>query len=159
MCLIDQDSYFRHPTSDIKTTFIGKGTKIWQNSVILSGARIGKECNINAHTLIENGVIIGDRVTIKSGVYLWNGCSIGDDVFIGPCATFVNDIFPRSKKTPALCLLTRIEQGSSIGANATIIGGVRIGKGAFVGAGSVVLRDVPDFEVWAGNPARLLRRL
>ncbi len=143
-----------HPLSDVQSSQIGPGTRIWQFCVILPGARIGADCNINAQVLIENDVVLGDRVTVKSGVQLWDGLRVADDVFIGPNATFTNDPTPRSKQYPARFQTTRIERGASIGANATILGGVTIGEGALIGAGSVVTRDVPAGELWVGNPAR-----
>lgn len=145
---------FKHPLAEIRSTRIGDGTKIWQFVVILEGARIGRECNINAHCLIEDDVIIGDRVTVKSGVQLWNGMRIENDVFIGPNATFTNDKYPRSKQYPDAFQATTICRGASIGANATILGGITIGESAMIGAGSVVTRDVPAGELWVGNPAR-----
>ena len=144
-----------HPSSDVQTSSIGKGTKIWQYCVVLKGARIGKECNINAHVFIENDVIIGDRVTVKCGVQLWDGLRIEDDVFIGPNATFTNDKFPRSKAYTDAFPQTIIKKGASIGANATILPGMTIGTRAMVGAGSVVTRDVPHMTIVAGNPARI----
>jgi len=143
-----------HPTADVQTAEIGDGTQIWQFVVILAGARIGRDCNINAHCLIEHDVVIGDRVTVKAGVQLWNGLRVEDDVFIGPNATFTNDKHPRSKQYPKTFQTTRIRRGASIGANATILGGVTIGESAMVGAGSVVTRDIPAGELWVGNPAR-----
>lgn len=143
-----------HLLSDVQSPHIGPGTRIWQFCVILPGARIGADCNINAQVLIENDVVLGDRVTVKSGVQLWDGLRVADDVFIGPNATFTNDRMPRSKQYPAAFQATRIERGASIGANATILGGVTIGEGALIGAGSVVTRDVPAGELWVGNPAR-----
>ncbi|HAS6214060.1 TPA: N-acetyltransferase [Vibrio vulnificus] len=146
-----------HPLSDVATSNIGEGTSIWQYAVILSGAKIGRNCNVCAHTFIENDVILGDRVTVKSGVYLWDGIEIENDVFIGPCVTFTNDKFPRSKEYPELFLKIKIQQGASIGANATILPGVTIGKNAMVGAGSVVTKDVPPMAVVVGNPAKVIR--
>ena len=90
---------FIHPLSDVASSSIGEGTKVWQFVVILSGARIGKDCNICAQTLIESDVIMGDRVTLKSGVQLWDGTRIEDGVFIGPNVTFTNDLFPVPKNT------------------------------------------------------------
>lgn len=146
-----------HELSDVKTQNIGRGTRVWQYSVIFEGAKIGRDCNVCAHTLIESDVTIGDRVTIKSGVFLWDGSRIGNDVFIGPNATFTNDKQPRSKVYPKLFPETVIEDGASIGANATILPGIRIGKNAMVGAGSVVTRDVPESALVVGNPARFVR--
>lgn len=143
-----------HPLADVMSSTIGSGTSIWQFVVVLPGARIGSDCNINALCLIEGDVVIGDRVTVKSGVQLWDGLRVEDDVFIGPNATFINDPFPRSKVRPHNFMQTKLCKGSSVGANATIMCGVTIGMGAMIGAGSVVLEDVPAGEVWAGNPAR-----
>jgi UDP-2-acetamido-3-amino-2,3-dideoxy-glucuronate N-acetyltransferase len=143
-----------HPLADVQSPHIGPRTRVWQFSVVLAGARIGADCNINAQVFIENDVSIGDRVTVKCGVQLWDGLSVEDDVFIGPNVTFTNDPTPRSRRYPASFQRTLIERGASIGANATILGGVRIGAGALIGAGSVVTRDVPAGELWVGNPAR-----
>ncbi|MEG1950864.1 MAG: acyltransferase, partial [Odoribacter sp.] len=117
-------------------------------------ARIGCNCNICAHVLIENDVIIGNNVTIKSGVQVWDGVKIEDNVFIGPNVTFTNDLVPRSKVYPKSFEKTVIEKGASIGANSTIIAGVVVGAFAFIGAGSVVTKNIPQNTVWFGNPAR-----
>ncbi|TNI18532.1 dTDP-6-deoxy-3,4-keto-hexulose isomerase [Aeromonas salmonicida] len=146
-----------HPLSDVQSKNIGKDTRIWQYSVVLQGAKIGAECNICAHTLIENDVIIGDRVTIKSGVYIWDGITIEDDVFIGPCVAFTNDRHPRSKIYPDEFSKMLIKNGASIGANATLLPGITIGRHAMVGAGAVVTKDVPDYAVVVGNPAKIIR--
>lgn len=143
-----------HPTADVQTQHIGEGTNIWQFCVVLNDARIGNNCNINCHVLIENDVVIGDNVTIKPGVQVWDGLRIANNVFIGPNVTFTNDLFPRSKQYPEAFLTTSIEQGASIGANATILPNIRIGKYAMVGAGSVVVKEVEAFNLVVGNPAR-----
>ena len=148
-----------HPSADVADCVIGDGTSIWQFVVILEGASIGKECNICAHSLIEGDVVIGDRVTIKSGVFVWNGIIIQDDVFVGPGVTFTNDIFPRSKKYLDIIPKTTVAKGASIGANATLLAGIHIGTGAMIGAGSVVVKDVPDYAVVVGNPAKIIRYL
>ncbi len=146
-----------HPLSNVQSHQIGDGTKVWQFSVILKNAKIGTECNICAHTLIENDVTIGDRVTVKSGVYIWDGTRIENDVFIGPCAAFTNDKMPRSKVYPEQFSRIHIKQNASIGANATLLPGVTIGACAMVGAGAVVTRDVPDYAVVVGNPAKIIK--
>lgn len=145
-----------HPTAEVQTAAIGEGTQVWQHTVVLAGATIGRDCNLNAHCFVENDVVIGDRVTLKCGVYLWDGMRVGDDVFIGPNATFTNDKYPRSKQFPAAFLPVTIGKGASIGANATVLGGVTIGEGAMVGAGAVVTRDVPAGALVVGNPARVV---
>jgi acetyltransferase-like isoleucine patch superfamily enzyme len=150
---------FIHAKSDVGKCSIGAGSSIWQYVVILDGAKIGKDCNICAHCLVEGAVIIGDRVTIKSGVYVWDGVIISDDVFVGPSVTFTNDIFPRSKKHLESYPKTKIEKEASIGANATLLAGITVGENSMVGAGSVVVKDVPSDAVVAGNPAKILRYL
>jgi acetyltransferase-like isoleucine patch superfamily enzyme len=145
-----------HPLSDVQSPNLGEGTRIWQFVVILPKARIGRDCNICAHCLIENDVIIGDRVTVKSGVQLWDGIELEDDVFVGPNATFTNDPFPRSRHYPESFKKTVVRQGASIGANATLLPGVVIGRKALVGAGAVVTADVPDRAIVAGNPATII---
>jgi UDP-2-acetamido-3-amino-2,3-dideoxy-glucuronate N-acetyltransferase len=148
---------FIHPLSDVKTSCIGEGTKIWQFSVVFANAKIGKNCNICAHTLIENDVVIGNNVTVKSGVFLWDGITLDDNVFVGPNATFTNDKVPRSKCFPTDFLKTIVKEGASIGANATILPGIVIGKFAMIGAGTVVTKDVPDYAVVLGNPGKVIR--
>jgi UDP-2-acetamido-3-amino-2,3-dideoxy-glucuronate N-acetyltransferase len=148
-----------HSTADVQTKNIGSKTMVWQFSIILPGATIGDNCNINCHTFIENDVVIGDNVTIKSGVFLWDGIEIHDNVFIGPNATFVNDKFPKSKCYPENFQKTIINKGASIGANATILGGVTIGAFALIGAGSVVTKDVPPYALVYGNPAKIMGKV
>jgi UDP-2-acetamido-3-amino-2,3-dideoxy-glucuronate N-acetyltransferase len=148
---------FIHQLADVKTDNIGEGTRFWQFVVALEGARIGTDCNICAHVFIEGDVVIGDRVTIKSGVQLWDGLRVGNDVFIGPNATFTNDLFPRSKRYPQEYLKTIIEDGASIGAGAVILPGLTIGTGALVGAGAVVTNSVAANSVVCGNPAKHTR--
>lgn len=142
-----------HKSSDILSTHIGAGTNIWQFCVILEGAKIGDNCNINCSVFIENDVVLGNNVTVKSGVQLWDGMRIEDDVFIGPNATFTNDLIPRSKKYPETFKSILIEKGASIGANCTILGGNTIGRYSMLGAGSVITRNIPPFTLWYGNPA------
>lgn len=145
--------YKKHPTSEVQTKNIGEETTIWQYCVILKGAKIGINCNINFNVFIENDVIIGDYVTVKPGVQLWDGLRIGNNVFIGPNATFTNDLYPRSKQYPESFAKTIIEEGVTIGANATIVAGITIGKYAMIGAGSVLTKCTSPFTLWYGNPA------
>jgi UDP-2-acetamido-3-amino-2,3-dideoxy-glucuronate N-acetyltransferase len=144
--------HFTHPDARVETSMIGPRTRIWAFAHVLSGARIGADCNICDHTFIEGGAEIGDRVTIKCGVQVWEGVTLEDDVFVGPNATFTNDPFPRSKHPPAAYARTRVQRGASIGANATILPGVKIGSEAMIGAGAVVTRDVPARAIVMGNP-------
>ena len=146
---------YRHPQALVESNSIGDRTRIWAFAHILPGARIGADCNICDHTFIENDVVIGDRSTIKCGVQLWDGVTIGDDVFIGPNATFTNDLTPRSRQRPAVFLRTLVKSGASIGANATILP-VTIGENAMIGAGAVVTHNVPPNAVVVGNPAKII---
>jgi UDP-2-acetamido-3-amino-2,3-dideoxy-glucuronate N-acetyltransferase len=150
---------FIHPLSDVHSSSIGMGTRIWQYSVILEGAVIGENCNVCAHTLIESDVIVGNNVTIKSGVYLWDGITIENNVFLGPSVTFTNDKYPRSKVYPDEYMRTHIKEGASLGANATILPGITIGKNSMVGAGAVVTKNVPDNVLVVGNPAKIVKIL
>ena len=149
-------NYHVHSHALVESEKIGRNTRIWAFAHVLPGATIGEECNICDHVFIENDVVVGDRVTVKCGVQLWDGLRVADDVFIGPNATFTNDLYPRSKK-PFQLLYTKLERGASIGANATVLPGLTIGEGALVAAGAVVTRDVPPRAVVAGNPARILK--
>lgn len=151
----DTMNYFKHNNALVESNNIGDNTRVWAFTHILPEARIGSDCNICDHVFIENDVVIGNRVTIKCGVQVWDGLRIADDVFIGPNATFTNDLFPRSKQYPDKFSQTIIQQGASIGANATILAGNSIGKNAMIGAGAVVTKDVPPNAIVVGNPARI----
>ncbi len=144
---------FIHSLSDVQSNQIGQNTRIWQYSVVFKKVQIGENCNICAHTLIENDVKIGNNVTIKSGVYVWEGVTIEDNVFIGPGVSFTNDKKPSSKQYPKYFEKTIVEQGASIGANATILPGIKIGRNALIGAGAVVTKDVPENAIVIGVPA------
>lgn len=143
-----------HQLADVQSENIGDDTYIWQFSVVLKDAQIGSNVNINCNCFVENDVFIGNNVTIKSGVQIWDGIRIEDNVFIGPNVTFTNDLIPRSKIYPSEFKTTLIKKNASIGANATIIAGNIIGEFAFIGAGSVVTKDVPAYTLWYGNPAK-----
>lgn len=149
----NEQQYFQHEKAIVESNKIGKNTRIWAFAHILPGAVIGENCNINDHTFIENDVVIGDNVTIKSGVYIWDGVRLGNNVFVGPNVTFTNDLTPRSKRYPDSFEKTIVDDYASIGANATIVAGIKIGKYAMIGAGSVVTKDIPPYTLWYGNPA------
>lgn len=149
-------STFIHHLADVQSKVIGDNSRIWQFSVVLQGAKIGDHCNLCANTFVENDVVIGNNVTVKCGVQLWDGLRVGNNVFIGPNVTFCNDKHPKSGNRDFQCLQTIIEDDVSIGANATILPGVRLGKGCVVGAGAVVTKDVPQNIVVVGNPAKEL---
>lgn len=148
--------WFKHPNALCESTAIGAGTRVWAFAHVLPGAVVGRDCNICDHVFIENDVVLGDRVTVKCGVQLWDGVRLEDDVFVGPNATFTNDIFPRSKQPPASFGQTLVRAGASIGANATILTGVTVGARAMVGAGAVVTRSVPPNAIVVGNPAKIV---
>lgn len=147
---------FIHPNALCESSDIGEGTRVWAFAHVLPGARIGRECNICDGVFVEGDVVVGDRTTVKCGVQLWNGVRLGSDVFVGPNATFTNDMFPRSRQYPERFLETVVEDGASIGANATILPGIRVGSGAMIGAGAVITRSVPPNAIVVGNPARIV---
>jgi acetyltransferase-like isoleucine patch superfamily enzyme len=150
---LDQPTHFQHPQAIVESTKVGAGTRIWAFAHVLPGATIGSYCNICDHVFIENDVVIGDRVTVKSGVQLWDGVVLEADTFVGPNATFTNDRFPRSRRWQPEIARTTVRTGASIGANATILPGLTIGQHAMVGAGAVVMHDVPPNAIVVGNPA------
>ncbi len=149
--------FFQHAQALVESDQIGAGTRIWAFAHVLPGARIGADCNICDHVFIENDVTLGDRVTVKCGVQLWDGTEIGNDVFIGPNATFTNDAWPRSREWSQSFARTIVHDGASIGANATILPGLTIGRDAMIGAGAVITRSVPPYSVVTGNPGRIVR--
>jgi acetyltransferase-like isoleucine patch superfamily enzyme len=145
-----------HPNAIVDSDKIGAKTRIWAFAHILKNAEVGEDCNICDYVFIESGVKIGDRVTIKNGISVWEGLTIEDDVFLGPNCVFTNDMFPRSKVIRPEYERTLLKKGASIGANATILCGITIGKYSMVGAGAVVTKDIPDFACVVGNPAKVL---
>jgi acetyltransferase-like isoleucine patch superfamily enzyme len=149
-------SFFVHDKGLCESAKIGDGTRIWAFAHVLPGAVIGRDCNICDGVFVENDVTVGDRVTVKCGVQLWDGVRLSSDVFVGPNATFTNDRFPRSRRWPESYAETRVDEGASLGANCTILPGVRIGRSAMIGAGAVVTRDVPANAIVVGNPARIV---
>jgi acetyltransferase-like isoleucine patch superfamily enzyme len=152
----DKSGWFAHPQALVESTRIGAGTRIWAFAHVLPGAQIGADCNICDNVFIENEVRVGDRVTVKCGVQLWDGVELEDDVFVGPNATFTNDRFPRSREYLDAPLRTVVKQGASIGANATILPGITVGQRAMVGAGAVVIHNVPPNAIVVGNPGYIV---
>ena len=146
---------FRHPLSLVDSDDIGPGTRIWAWAHVMQGARIGADCNIGEHCFVESGAALHDRVTVKNGVAIWAGVTAEDDVFLGPNAVLTNDTRPRSKSPEFKAESTRLAKGCSIGANATVLCGITVGRYALVGAGAVVTRDVPDHALVFGSPARV----
>jgi len=148
-----------HPTAIVESESIGEGTKVWANTHIRKGAIIGKECTIGENVYIDEGVVVGDRCRIQNGALIYKGVTMGNDVMIAPGVVTTNDIFPElpvgdwSERFRE----TIIEDNVSIGANSTIICGIRLGKGCMVGAGSVVTKSVSSNVVVVGNPAKHLR--
>lgn len=147
-----------HKLSDCQNDNIPESTIVWQYVVILPKATVGENCNICAHCFIENDVRIGNNVTVKCGVYLWDGIELEDNVQIGPNVTFTNDKYPRAKQSFSL-QRTLIKKNASIGAGSIILGGVTVGENVMIGAGSVVTKNIPDNELWLGNPAKFIRKI
>ena len=148
--------YFAHETAVIDLNcIIGAGTKIWHFSHIMSDCIIGEQCSIGQNVVISPEVRIGNRVKIQNNVSVYTGVICEDDVFLGPSSVFTNVINPRSaiirknEYKPTL-----VKKGATIGANATIVCGITIGRYAFVGAGAVVIKDIPDYALVVGNPSR-----
>lgn len=153
---MSEKSYFVHESSYVdEPCRIGAGTKIWHFSHVMKDCVIGARCNIGQNVVVSPGVTMGENCKVQNNVSLYTGVILEDDVFCGPSMVFTNVVNPRSAvvrrdeyKT------TLVKQGASIGANATIVCGVTLGRYAFIGAGAVVTKDVPDFALMVGNPAR-----
>jgi UDP-2-acetamido-3-amino-2,3-dideoxy-glucuronate N-acetyltransferase len=152
----DEEKYFAHPTAVIdEGCEIGAGTKIWHFSHIMPNCKIGEQCNLGQNVVISPEVILGKNVRVQNNVSIYTGVICEDDVFLGPSMVFTNVINPRSAvNRKNQYAKTVVKKGASIGANATIICGHDIGEYAFVGAGAVVTKDVPDYALVTGNPSR-----
>ena len=158
-------SVYIHPRALVETSTIGPGTRIWANTHIMKEVRIGQDCNICDGAFIESGVVIGRGVTIKQNVLLCEGVTVGDGVFLGPNVVFTNDLHPRSPRLPLIAqryqdkgwlLPTVIEPGATLGANATILCGVTIGRWAMVAAGATVVHSIKPHTLYTGKPGRPL---
>ena len=149
--------YFAHESAYVdEGAVVGEGTKIWHFSHIMPGARIGRGCNIGQNVVISPDVVIGDNVKIQNNVSIYTGVVLEDDVFCGPSMVFTNVATPRSHVSRKHeYQRTVVKRGATLGANSTIVCGHDVGRYAFVGAGAVVTRDVPDFALVIGNPARV----
>jgi UDP-2-acetamido-3-amino-2,3-dideoxy-glucuronate N-acetyltransferase len=149
-------TYFVHPSSFIdEPCSIGEGTKIWHFCHVMKNARIGKNCIFGQNCFVANDVVIGDNAKVQNNVSIYTGTVIEDDVFLGPSCVLTNVTNPRSQvNRHSLYETTLLKRGCSIGANATIVCGVTIGRYAFVGAGAVVAKDVVDYALMVGVPGR-----
>ncbi len=148
--------YFVHESSYVDDgAVIGKGTRIWHFSHVLPGARIGENCNIGQNVSIAGGAVIGNRVKIQNNVSVYEGTVVEDEVFLGPSCVLTNVTNPRSQVArKSLYEKTLIRRGATIGANATVVCGITIGRYAFIAAGAVVTGNVPDYALMVGVPAR-----
>jgi UDP-2-acetamido-3-amino-2,3-dideoxy-glucuronate N-acetyltransferase len=146
-----------HPTAEVDArAVIGAGSQVWNWTKVREGARIGRGCRLGQAVYIDHGVVVGDGCKIQNGVSVYHGVSLGDHVFVGPNATFTNDLVPRAASGSFAVVPTVVEDHVSVGANATVVCGVRLGRACMVGAGAVVVRDVPAGALVVGNPARVL---
>lgn len=152
----NEKEYFAHPTAVIDDgCIIGKGTKIWHFTHIMSNCEIGENCNFGQNVVVSPGVILGKNVKVQNNVSIYTGVICEDDVFLGPSMVFTNVINPRSAvNRKAEYAKTIVRTGASIGANATIVCGNEIGAFSFIGAGAVVTKAVPAYALVVGNPAR-----
>ena len=148
--------YQAHPTAVIdEGCEIGEGTKIWHFSHVMPHCKIGKNCNLGQNVVVSPGVVLGNNVKVQNNVSIYTGVQCEDDVFLGPSMVFTNVINPRSAvNRKNQYAKTIVKKGATIGANATIVCGIELGRFAFVGAGSVVTKSVPDYALVMGNPAR-----
>lgn len=149
-------AYFAHSTAVIdENCTIGNGTKIWHFSHIMPGAVIGENCNLGQNVVVSPKVVLGNNVRVQNNVSIYEGVICEDDVFLGPSMVLTNVINPRSAVSRKNEFKTTlIKKGASIGANATVVCGNTIGRYAFIGAGTVVTKDVPDYALIIGNPGR-----
>lgn len=150
------NTYFAHPTAVIdEGCIIGNGTKIWHFSHIMPDARIGDNCNIGQNVLVASDVVLGSNVKVQNNVSIYTGVTCDNDVFLGPSMVFTNIVNPRSAiSRKGAYVKTHVGKGATIGANATIVCGHNIGEYAFIGAGTVITKEVPAYSLWVGNPGK-----
>ena len=153
---MEVETYFAHSSAVIdEGCEIGRGTKIWHFSHVMSGCTLGENCNLGQNVVISPGVVLGKNVKVQNNVSIYTGVTCEDDVFLGPSMVFTNVINPRSAvNRKSEYARTHVGKGASIGANATIVCGHNIGKFAFIGAGAVVTKHIPDYALVIGNPSR-----
>ncbi len=153
----------KHPTALVESEEVGEGTQIWAYTHVMAGARVGKSCNIGDHCFIESGAALGNGVVLKNGNMVFKGVTLEDGVFVGPHVFFTNDLYPRSRwlqQTRGRCdeqtwlVPTRIKRGASLGAGAILLAGITVGEYSMVGAGAIVTKDVPQYAIVKGSPAR-----
>jgi UDP-2-acetamido-3-amino-2,3-dideoxy-glucuronate N-acetyltransferase len=153
---MENTDYYAHPSAIIdEGCKVGKDTKIWHFTHIMSNCTIGERCNIGQNVVVSPGVVLGKNVKIQNNVSVYTGVTCDDDVFLGPSMVFTNVINPRSAvNRKSEYAKTHVGKGATIGANATIVCGHDIGPYAFIGAGAVVTKNIPAYSLWVGNPAR-----
>ena len=154
--LMKKNNVFVHHTAEVSDKAdIGENTRVWNNAQVRENSVIGRDCIIGKDVYIDLEVHIGNSVKIQNGVSVYRGVTVEDDVFLGPHMTFTNDRFPRAAVSDFELYNTLVRKGASIGAHATIVCGVEIGEYAMIGAGSVVTKNIPQFALAYGNPARI----
>ena len=154
---VTDTEFFAHPTAIVEDgAMVGAGTKVWHHSHVRSGCTVGSDCVIGKNVYIDTQAVVGDRCKIQNNVSVYHGVTIGDDVFVGPAATFTNDLVPRAFNADWKITETRVGNGASIGANSTVVCGNDIGDFAMVAAGATVTRAIAAHELVAGTPTRHL---
>ena len=157
MSAVERDrAFFAHATACVdEPSTVGAGTQIWHFCHVMSGARLGERCVLGQNVFVAAGAVLGDRVRVQNNVSIYDGLVIEDDVFLGPSAVLTNVSNPRAEiSRRGHFEATRVRRGATVGANATVVCGVTVGRHAFIGAGAVVTRDVPDYALVVGVPGR-----